>query len=144
MENNLRKLLEIRESEYTDIIDVEKVDEGIQPPAPEDDILEDYKYSRDRYYELIKDGQTAIEELLAYAKLAEDAHPYEAVSKLIKATAEVTKELLELQKTIKTLGEESGPKSVTNNTLYVGSTTDLQKMIKDANKSIDTHKELPI
>lgn len=153
-QNELKNVLKITSEEYPEIVTFEKVVESTKKIIEKydnvnvldvdndldtrEDIIDDYKYSREQYYDLIKLGKQAISELLSYAASAEETQPYEAVSKLIKVTSEVTRELLELQKTIKSLKESSGIKSVTNNSIYVGSTHDLQKLIKDANTNTNT------
>ena len=97
----------------------------------EDDIDNDYKYQRENFYNLIERGQDAIEGILEIAK--ESAHPrtYEVAGNLIKQVAEVTEKLGDLQEKMRKLKEvpNSAPKNVTN-ALFVGSTAELQKMLK--------------
>jgi len=138
--NELNDALKIVGQKYPEIVEFEEAVEVAKKTfddlSPEEDLLEDYKFSRDKYYELIELGQQAIKELISYASFAQETQPYEAVSRLIKVTAEVTKELLELQKTIKQIENETGnTKNITNNSIYLGSTSDLQKLIKETNKN---------
>ena len=96
-----------------------------------DDAEIDYKYSRDNFYNLIERGQDAIDGILDIAKEGEHPRAYEVAGQLIKNVSEVTERLVELQEKMKKLKEvpETGPKNVTN-ALFVGSTKELQKMLK--------------
>jgi hypothetical protein len=91
----------------------------------------DYKYSRENFYSLIERGQDAIDGILDLAKEGEHPRAYEVAGQLIKNVGEVTEKLVDLQEKMKKLKEvpEHGPKSVTN-ALFVGSTKELQKMLK--------------
>ena len=104
-------------------------------PKPSDDLDDvdaDYKYQRDNFYNLIEKGQNAIEGILNVAKESDHPRGYEVAGNLIKQVAEVTEKLGDLQEKMKKLKEvpNSAPKSVTN-ALFVGSTAELQKMLKD-------------
>tara|TARA_Y100000114_G_C11750122_1_gene323795 strand:- start:333 stop:746 length:414 start_codon:yes stop_codon:yes gene_type:complete len=100
--------------------------------SDEDDIENDYKYQRENLYNLIERGQDAIDGILDLAKEGEHPRAYEVALNGIKQVADVTDKLLELQDKMKKLKEvpNSGPKNVTN-ALFVGSTAELQKMLKD-------------
>ena len=102
-----------------------------RPNEPED-VDSDYKYSRENFYNLIERGQDAIDGILEIAKEGEHPRAYEVVGQLIKNVSEVTEKLADLQDKMKKLKEvpETGPKHVTN-ALYVGSTAELQKLLKD-------------
>ena len=97
----------------------------------EDDIENDYKYQRENFYNLIERGQDAIDGILELAKEGEHPRAYEVAGNLIKQVAEVTEKLGDLQEKMRKLKEvpNSAPKSVTN-ALFVGSTAELQKMLK--------------
>ena len=96
-----------------------------------EDMDSDYKYSRENFYNLIERGQDAIDGILEIAKESEHPRAYEVVGQLIKNVSEVTEKLADLQDKMKKLKElpETGPKHVTN-ALYVGSTAELQKLLK--------------
>lgn len=96
-----------------------------------EDMDSDYKYSRENFYNLIERGQDAIDGILEIAKEGEHPRAYEVVGQLIKNVSEVTEKLADLQDKMKKLKElpETGPKHVTN-ALYVGSTAELQKLLK--------------
>ena len=97
----------------------------------EDDIENDYKYQRENFYGLVERGQDAIDGILELAKEGEHPRAYEVAGNLIKQVAEVTEKLGELQEKMRKLKEvpNSAPKNVTN-ALFVGSTAELQKMLK--------------
>ena len=97
----------------------------------EEDIDNDYKYQRDNFYNLVEKGSAAIEGILELAKEGEHPRAYEVAGNLIKQVAEVTEKLGDLQEKMRKLKEvpDHGPKSVTN-ALFVGSTKELQKLIK--------------
>ena len=97
----------------------------------EDDIDNDYKYQRENFYNLIERGQDAIEGILEIAKESDHPRTYEVAGNLIKQVAEVTEKLGDLQEKMRKLKEvpNSAPKNVTN-ALFVGSTAELQKMLK--------------
>ena len=97
-----------------------------------DDVENDYKYQRDNFYNLVEKGSTAIDGILELAKESEHPRTYEVAGNLIKQVAEVTEKLGDLQEKMRRLKEvpSNAPKNVTN-ALFVGSTTELQKMLKD-------------
>ena len=92
----------------------------------------DYKYSREIFYGLVERGQDAIEGILDLARESEHPRTYEVAGQLIKNVAEVTEKLGDLHLKMQKLKElpDKGPKNVTN-ALFVGSTTELQKMLKN-------------
>ena len=114
-----------------EIIDPKPITKAVTPMSSEEDMDSDYKYSRENFYNLIERGQDAIEGILEIAKEGEHPRAYEVVGQLIKNVSEVTEKLADLQEKMKKLKEvpEHGPKSVTN-ALFVGSTKELQKMLK--------------
>ncbi len=97
----------------------------------EDDIENDYKYQRENFYNLVERGSDAIEGILELAKEGEHPRAYEVAGNLIKQVAEVTEKLGDLQEKMRKLKEvpDKAPKNVTN-ALFVGSTAELQKMLK--------------
>ena len=99
--------------------------------STEEDIERDYEYQREQFYKLVDRGSMAIDGILELAKEGEHPRAYEVAGQLIKNVAEVTEKLGDLQKKMKELKEvpETGPKNVTN-ALFVGSTAELQKMLK--------------
>ena len=95
------------------------------------DIENDYKYQRENFYGLVERGQDAIDGILELAKEGEHPRAYEVAGNLIKQVAEVTEKLGDLQEKMRKLKEvpNTAPKNVTN-ALFVGSTAELQKMLK--------------
>jgi len=98
----------------------------------DNDIDDDYKYQRDNFYRLVEQGSTANEGILELAKEGEHPRAYEVAGNLIKQVSEVTEKLGDLQEKMKKLKEvpNNAPKNVTN-ALFVGSTAELQKMLKE-------------
>lgn len=94
----------------------------------------DYEYARRNMYDILEKGSTALEDMLDIARQSESARAFEVVTNLIKTLAETNKDLLELAKKDKELNKvEEGPdKVVTNNNLFVGSSAELLKMIKNS------------
>ena len=97
-----------------------------------DDIEKDYEYQRENFYNLVEKGSSAIDGILELAKESEHPRTYEVAGNLIKQVAEVTEKLGDLQEKMRRLKEvpSNAPKSVTN-ALFVGSTKELQTMLKD-------------
>ena len=92
------------------------------------DLTSDYDFSRDQYHNLIEKGNTALEELLSIAKEGEAPRAFEVATQLINSLAATTKELLILQKTKKEVEGTNKPTKNENN-LFIGSTTELQKLL---------------
>ena len=103
-----------------------------RPPEGLEDIDTDYNYSRENFYNLIERGQDAITGILDLAKESEHPRTYEVAGQLIKTVSEVTERLADLQEKMQRLKEvpDKGPKSVTN-ALFIGSTKELQSLLKD-------------
>jgi hypothetical protein len=126
-------------NEILDIAETKVQEEKLQPiiprPKEKDDIDSDYKYSRENLYSLVERGQDAIDGILTLAKETEHPRTYEVAGQLIKNVGEVTEKLLQLQEKMKKLNDEVGktPSKVTN-ALFVGSTAELQKMLKKDKK----------
>tara|TARA_R100001369_G_scaffold77731_1_gene107204 strand:- start:509 stop:949 length:441 start_codon:yes stop_codon:yes gene_type:complete len=97
----------------------------------EDEIEKDYNLQRNTFYNLVEKGSTAIDGILEIAKEGEHPRGYEVAGNLIKQVAEVAEKLGDLQEKMKRLKEvpNTAPKNVTN-ALFVGSTAELQKLIK--------------
>ena len=124
-----------------EILDVEESTAELVEKKPNtltvkrDDTLEDldtdYKYQRENFYNLIERGQDAIDGILDVAKNSDHPRAFEVAGNLISQVADVTEKLGKLQSAMKRLKEvpNSAPKNVTN-ALYVGSTAELQKLLK--------------
>jgi hypothetical protein len=100
-----------------------------------EDIKKDYEYTRGNLYSLIEKGQEAINGILELAQESEMPRAYEVAGQLIKNVADATDKLMDLQKKLKDVEEEKqvrGPSNVTN-ALFVGSTAELAKLLKNSN-----------
>ena len=97
-----------------------------------DDIRKDYEYTRGNLYSIIEKGQEAINGILELAQESEMPRAYEVAGQLIKSVSDATEKLMDLQKKLKDLDEQKikGPTNVTN-ALFVGSTAELSKLLKN-------------
>lgn len=102
--------------------------EGINP----DDIIKDYEYTRGNLYSIIEKGQEAINGILELAQESDMPRAYEVAGQLIKSVADATDKLMDLQKKLKKIEEDSPQRTTTNvtNALFVGSTSELSKLLK--------------
>ena len=110
--------------------------------SKEPDIETDYNYSRAQLYSLVEKGQEAVDGALDVAQQSDSARAYEVAGQLIKHVADTADKLIDLQKKMKEI-DEDGPKAqtnVTNNSLFVGSTSELQKMLKKSMKENKNEK----
>ena len=98
-----------------------------------DDIDKDYKYTRANLYSLIEKGQEALNGILELAGESASPRAYEVAGQIIKSVGDTTDKLADLQKKVKDLDEDAvkAHSNVTNNALFVGSTSELSKMLKD-------------
>jgi hypothetical protein len=132
MKNNyedIDKALNIESS----IVEIEKSIEKIDiVPSKPDDIKKDYEYTRANLYSLIEKGQEAINGIMELAGEGGSPRAYEVAGQLIKSVADTTDKLIDLQKKLKDVEEDTvkSPSSVTNNALFVGSTSELSKILK--------------
>ena len=116
-----------------DVLPATTPEENTELVIPQDkDPDSDFEIGRENLYKLLDKGNDAIDGILALAKEGEHPRAYEVAGQLIKTVADVSKDLLELQEKLKKIKDvpNTGPKSVTN-ALFVGSTTELQKFLKD-------------
>ena len=126
--NELEKNLNIIEKPKTE------VDKGQIVNDTETDV----EYSREKMKELIDQSCEAISNMMALASESEHPRAFEVLSNMIKHTSDMTQDLVKLQKTRKEITQEkNGPTSTTtNNSIFVGSTTDLQKLLKKEIKNV--------
>jgi hypothetical protein len=147
LENNLNELFELP----ADTASIVESKEARTPEATNQlvnregrdytgDIDTDYRYARENLYDLIENGSHALHELVEIAKASEHPRAFEVVASLMKTLTDANKDLLDIQTKVKKLKQEdgtaAGPNNVTN-ALFVGSTTELQNMLKN-NLDIDT------
>lgn len=135
MKNNyedLDKALNIESS----IVEVEKSSTSIDIPidmssSRSDDIIKDYEYSRANLYSLIEKGQEAINGIMELASEGGSPRAYEVAGQLIKSVGDVADKLIDLQKKVKEVEEDvSKTTNVTNNAVFIGSTSELSKLLK--------------
>ena len=120
-------------------IEVQQVNEGgcvrrkDTLPDITDDAEKDYKYARAQLYSLIEKGQETLNGVMELAGESASPRAYEVAGQVLKSTADITDKLADLQKKMKDLDEDKpkGPSNVTNNALFVGSTSELSKMLKE-------------
>ena len=116
------------------IVEVDNTPKSITKPEQKTDISKDYEYTRANLYSLIEKGQEAINGIMELAGEGGSPRAYEVAGQLIKSVADTTDKLIDLQKKLKDVeedvGNNKGPNTVTNNAVFVGSTTELQKLLK--------------
>ena len=131
----MKKLDDAFNISETEVVETEKV--GITPEQKpdritKDDITRDYEYTRGNLYSIIEKGQEAIDGILELAQESDMPRAYEVAGQLIKSVSDATDKLMDLQKKLKDVNEETqskGPNTV-NNALFVGSTAELAKLLK--------------
>ena len=138
MKNNLDDAFNITPTQVE--VDETDVVVGVDREKPDrltkDDITKDYEYTRGNLYSIIEKGQEAINGILELAQDSEMPRAYEVAGQLIKSVSDATDKLMDLQKKLKDVEEETtqkGPNTV-NNALFVGSTAELAKLLKNGVK----------
>jgi len=124
-----------------EIVPTESTEVGITKPERHErnDIEKDYEYTRGNLYSIIEKGQEAINGILELAQDSEMPRAYEVAGQLIKSVSDATDKLMDLQKKLKDVNEDApqkGPNTV-NNALFVGSTAELAKLLKNGAKQED-------
>ena len=101
-------------------------------PPEEKNVDNDYKYSRDTYYELVEKGKESLELMIEVARESEHPRAFEVLSGMIKNISDVNDRLMDLNKKKKDLDKKDEIQKIANttNNLFVGSTTELQKLLK--------------
>lgn len=134
MKKNFDKLndaFDVEAEEVSTEIQVKKEKKTVPVKVEKDDIARDYEYTRGNLYSIIEKGQEAIDGILELAQDSEMPRAYEVAGQLIKSVSDATDKLMDLQKKLKDVEEESTRKPTTvNNALFVGSTADLAKLLK--------------
>ena len=102
-----------------------------------DDVTKDYEYTRANLFSLIEKGQESLNGIMELAGESASPRAYEVAGQIIKSVADTTDKLLDLQKKVKEVDEDAikTTNNVTNNAVFVGSTSDLQKMLKEMGKN---------
>ncbi|AXQ70587.1 terminase small subunit [Synechococcus phage S-T4] len=134
MKKSFDKISESLNTE-TDIVDITPTKSEIVKSNKDDlvdQIKKDYEYTRGNLYSLIEKGQESLDGIMELAQESDSPRAYEVAGQIMKSVADTTDKLIDLQKKMKELNKEDdgGPKSVTNNALFVGSTAELAKFLK--------------
>ena len=134
------------DQKLSEALDIEYNEKEIQKTEPkaiksyEPELNKDYRDVRDNLHHIIDSGQVAIDGILRVASEGESPRAYEVVSQLIKSVSEANKDLIDLHKKMKDIKKEDPDTqqahNITNNTLFVGSTKELQDMVKKQAKQI--------
>ena len=116
----------------TDIVPSKKETLRKEDTPKKNEVEKDYEYSRANLYSIIEKGQEAINGIMEVAGESASPRAYEVAGQLIKSVADTTDKLMDLQKKVKDVNEDNPSKTnnVTNNALFVGSTSELSKMLK--------------
>ena len=117
----------------TDSVDIEPIKESKVEISKRNDVDKDYEYTRGQLYSLIEKGQEAINGIMEVAGESASPRAYEVAGQLIKSVADSTDKLMDLQKKLKEVEEDNQKttNNVTNNSLFVGSTAELSKLLKE-------------
>jgi hypothetical protein len=139
--NKLKETFNVQETEIVPEIIEAPLENLEKTTSLVDDIRRDYEYTRGNLYSIIEKGQEALNGALEKAQETESARSYEVVGQLIKTVSDATDKLIDLQKKLKDLDEkpQKGPTNVTN-ALFVGSTAELTKLLKNQMKNADDTK----
>ena len=129
--DGLNDAFDVEAKEVSTEIEVNKEKKTVPVKVEKDDISRDYEYTRGNLYSIIEKGQEAIDGILELAQDSEMPRAYEVAGQLINSVSDATDKLMDLQKKLKDVEEESSRKPTTvNNALFVGSTGDLAKLLK--------------
>lgn len=113
--------------ESTEIVNSKDIDSVI------DEIKRDYEYTRSNLYSLIEKGQETLDGIMELAQESDSPRAYEVAGQIIKSVADTADKLIDLQKKMKDVykNDDNSPKTITNNALFVGSTAELAKFLKN-------------
>ena len=138
IEKHFDKINEALDAEFVSN-EIEKKEESpIASSTPEKNVDLDYSNVRENLYGLVNTGNDSVQHILSVAKAGDSPRAYEVVSQLIKTVADVNKDILEIHERAKKIKEDSynlTQKNTTNNTIYVGSTSELQDLINPTRSS---------
>jgi len=134
--------------EIDEFLDVEPVEDSkenkMEKVGKKEDSTLDYEYSRGNLYSLIEKGQEALNGILEVAQGSDHPRAYEVAGQIIKSVGDTTDKLIDLQSKMKELNKEEkdSPKTV-NNALFVGSTSELSKLLKNGvlNNKVEKEEE---
>ncbi len=107
-------------------------------------VKSDYDYSRETYYDLLEKGRESLEDMIEVARQSEHPRAYEVLSGMIKNISDVNDKLMDLNKKNKDINKEEEVKQIgtsTTNNVFLGSTADLQRLLKDESNVINVTPE---
>lgn len=113
------------------LVEGEVIESTTKAISKKDDIQHDYEYARENLRDTINHAKLALDELQNIASVTESPRAFEVYAQLTKTIVDANKDLLELQTKLKRVREDAPKQQVTNNSLFVGSTQDLLKLIKE-------------
>jgi hypothetical protein len=128
--DSLNNTFDIEVSTEVVLAEIEKEETPTQITTKQTEIYQDYQYSRGTLNSLISKGQEAIDNILELAQETDSPRAYEVVGQLIKTVTDSAEKLMDVQKKLKDLEEEKSTTNVTNNALFVGTTSEVLNMIK--------------
>lgn len=133
IDDKLNEILEVTAEQILAPAPIKKQEVAVIPES--NDPQDDFEHGRENLYKLIEKGNEAIDGILSLAKESEHPRTYEVAGQLISTVSQVSQDLLGLQQRLRRLKEvpDTGPKNVTN-ALYIGSTNELQKLLKKNSK----------
>ena len=133
IDDKLNEILEVTAEQILAPAPIKKQEIAVVPES--NDPQDDFEHGRANLYKLIEKGNEAVDGILSLAKESEHPRTYEVAGQLIQTVSQVSQDLLRLQQNLRRLKEvpNTGPKNVTN-ALYIGSTNELQKLLKKNNK----------
>ena len=132
MEKNMEEIFDLPETKpMVAVIDESRVTPMPKATIDQDDVMDDYHYARENLKNIIDSAQQSIDDLSSIASTSESPRAYEVLSDLMKTIVNANKDLLELQRKVKQLKDDGEKPSNVTNALFVGSTAELQKLIKD-------------
>jgi len=109
--------------------------------SEKDNVKNDYDYSRETYYDLLEKGRESLEMMVEVARESEHPRAFEVLSNMMKNMSDINDKLMDLNKKNKEITQEKSqkelPNSTTNNNLFIGSTTELQRFLQNDEKVID-------
>jgi predicted house-cleaning noncanonical NTP pyrophosphatase (MazG superfamily) len=140
LEDNLNKIFDIEPSKKEDSFELAVINPTIIVPEIVSDAEKDIQKAKAVHYDLINKSSQALEELMEFAKQAESPRAYEVVTGLIKTTSEVAKTLVDLNNSLPKKSEAPVQKNTQNN-IFLGSTAELQKLLKGSIEDPDSDDE---
>ena len=137
LDDNMKEIFNLPEEEDA-VVEPEVVVDS-ERKNREGDVTKDYEYTRGQLYNLIEKGQEALNGILDVAASSDHPRAYEVAALMIKNVADTTDKLMKLQKDTKEVkeGKDAKGPSTVNNTMFVGSTAELAKMLRQASEETD-------